>query len=87
LTSGLTTASLALIDKHLQTAAEDIIMTRKGRNWDIRVGGRPVTVSVDSECQISLAAACNSHADYEVLRQIGKDLADVLGGVWSEPSK
>lgn len=87
LTSGLTVASLALIDDYLQTVVEEIVTTRKGRNWGIQVNGRPVTISADSGSEISLTAACNLPEDYDVLRRIAADLAGKLGGVRSEPSK
>ena len=81
--------SLALpaIDAVL-SKAEMIRRTRKGRVWDVWFHGRPVHVSVeDSTRAIVLAAGCNSHEDYELLRRLAAELVSVLGGLASEPTK
>ncbi len=79
LASDLTAESLTVIDRYLRKAPEEVVTTRKGLNWDIRVSGRPVTVVADARSQISLAAACTSPEDYDVLRRIGDDLAGKPG--------
>ena len=80
--------TLDTIDGVLSAAAERIERTRKGRVWDVWVGGRPVHVSVGkSPPLVALAAGCNEPEDYSVLRRLAGELAFALGGVASEPEK
>lgn len=41
----------------------------------------------DAPMQVVLCAGCNSHEDYELLRRLSRDLARILDGVPTEPSK
>ena len=80
--------ALDAVDAILAAAAERIDRTRKGRVWDVWVGGRPVHVSVGgSPPAVALAAGCNSPEDYAVLRRLAGEMAAVLRGVASEPVK
>jgi hypothetical protein len=72
---------LDAIDAVLAAAADNINRTRKGRVWDIWVGGRPVQVSVEgSPPAVNLASGCNGPEDYRVLRQLAHQLAVVPDG-------
>ena len=74
-------AMLDAIDDLLASRAERIDRTRRGRVWDVWIGGRPVHVSVGGKPpSISLSAGCNDPEDYAVLRQLGGELAAALGG-------
>ncbi len=80
--------TLDTIDEVLAAAAERIERTRKGRVWDLWVGGRPVHVSVGgSPPSVALSAGCNEAEDYRVLRRLAGELAAALGGVASAPVK
>ncbi len=80
--------ALTMIDAILASIAKPLIRTRKGRVWDVWVGGRPVHVVVlDSTPRVELSAGCNSPDDYAALRRLGCELAAALGGVASEPVK
>ena len=79
-------AALDAIDAFLDGIAERIERTRKGRVWDVWIGGRPVHVAVtNSPDAVTLSAGCNSLEDYELLQRIARGLADILGGRASEP--
>ncbi|MEI8381069.1 MAG: hypothetical protein WCJ09_13130 [Planctomycetota bacterium] len=81
-------AALDGIDAVLARAAEQIERTRKGRVWDLWIGGRPVHVSVDgSPPTVFLSAGCNDPEDYAMLRSLAEALARNLGGTASEPVK
>lgn len=80
--------TLDAIDCVLAAAAEQVDRTRKGRVWNVRIGGRPVHVSVGgSPPTVTLSAGCNEAADYRVLRRLAGELAGALGGLASEPEK
>jgi hypothetical protein len=77
--------TLIAVDAYLSSVAESIERTRKGRTWNVWVGGRPIHVAAsDSPSVIALAAGCNAPQDYALLRQFGSGLAQVLGGTMSE---
>ena len=79
---------LNAIEAVLAATAQRIERSRKGRVWDVWVGGRPVHVSIDGSPPIvTLAAGCNGSEDYGLLRQLAQALASALGGVASEPVK
>jgi len=81
-------ASLTAIDATLAVVAEHIERTRKGLVWNVWVGGRPVHVSVvGPPPTVALAAGCNGPEDYDVLRNLSKELAGALDGVATEPIK
>jgi hypothetical protein len=80
--------TLDAIDGVLAAAAEQVDRTRKGRVWDVRVGGRPVHVSVSgAPPSVTLSAACNEPEDYRVLKRLASELAGALGSIASEPEK
>jgi len=68
----------------LVTAAERIDRTRKGRVWDVWVGGRPVHVSV-TPVSVALSAGCNEPQDSDLLRRLAGAFAVALGGIAIEP--
>lgn len=81
-------ATLDTIEVVLSEAAEEIVRTRKGRVWDLRVDGRPVHVAVIGKTPVvTLAAGCNSPEDYLVLRRLANKVAEALGSVASPPVK
>lgn len=81
-------AVLDVIDAVLIRCAEVVERTRKGRVWNLWVGGHPVHVSSDASLsEIELSAGCNSPDDYAVLRRIGLALATELRGRLTEPLK
>lgn len=76
--------TLGAIDAVLVANVDRIERTRKGRAWDIWVGGHPVHVSVSSQSPIiSLAAGCNDPDDRDVLRRLAGALVEALSGVAS----
>lgn len=81
-------AALDAIDGVLAAVADEVIRTRKGRVWDVWIGGRPVQVAVAGRPPaVTLSAGCNGPEDYAVLRRFAGELALALGGVASEPEK
>lgn len=86
LPSEVTAETLRLVDAYLHRTAEIVQDTRKGRSWDIWVGGRPVSISAEANA-IGLSAGSNSSLDYSLLKQIGEGLAAELGGTASTPVK
>ena len=81
-------ATLDAIDAVLSRAAEQVARTRKGRVWDVWIGGRPVHVSVEgSPPSVQLAAGCNGQEDYDLLKQLAAILASALVGIATEPIK
>ena len=81
-------AILDAVDAVLAGVAERVDRTRKGKVWDLWVGGRPVHVSISgSPAAVTLAAGCNCPEDYAVLRQLAGALASTLGGVATQPIK
>jgi hypothetical protein len=81
-------AVLDRIDAVLARRAEVLERTRKGRVWNVWVGGRPVCVSTDASLsEIELSAGCNSPEDYALLRRLAIDLATELRGRMTEPQK
>jgi hypothetical protein len=80
--------TLAAIDTFLSGITGIIERSRKGRQWDVWIGGRPVHVAApDTRAGVELSAGCNSPEDYEMLRRLGLGLAEILGGQASEPVK
>jgi hypothetical protein len=76
------------IDSVLSALAEHVERTRKGRVWDVWVGGRPVHVMVaGSPPVIELSAGCNNPEDYAVLERLAGALVERLGGLASPPLK
>ena len=80
--------TLDAIDALLVATAEQINRTRKGRVWDVWIGGRPIHVHVTgSPPTAELSAGCNAPEDYTVLRQLSMSIAHSVGGLASEPEK
>ncbi len=76
------------IDSILSALAEEVRRTRKGRVWDVWVGGRPVHVMVTgSPPSVELSAGCNDPEDYVVLERLTGALLERLGGLASPPLK
>ncbi len=76
------------VDSVLAALAEQVERTRKGRVWDVWVGGRPVHVVVNgATAAIELSAGCNGPEDYVALERLATKLAERLGGLASPPSK
>jgi hypothetical protein len=76
------------VDSVLSTLAEHIKRTRKGRVWEVWVGGRPVHVMVaGAPPAIELSAGYNDPEDYAVLERLSGALVERLGGVASPLSK
>ena len=76
------------VDLLLSVLAERVERTRRGRVWDIWVGGRPFHVEVaGSPLAINLSADCNDSEDYSVLERLSRALVERLGGQASAPSK
>ena len=60
---------LEAIDIVLTLVVDPINRTRKGKVWDVWIGGRPVHVSVaGSPATVELAAGCNSPEDFAALK-------------------
>jgi hypothetical protein len=79
---------LDVVDALLDSIADRIERTRKGRVWDLWIGGRPIHVEVGSSLtSIKLSAGCDGAEDYTLLRQLSEGLAAVCGGLASEPIK
>ena len=79
---------LDAIDTVLTSAVDRINRTRKGKVWDVWIGGRPVHVSVAGPpATVVLAAGRNSPEDYAALKQLAGVLVTALRGVASEPVK
>jgi hypothetical protein len=83
----ITPETLDAIHAFLNRTTEIVKDTRRGRNWEIRLDGRPVWVSAHYSNTISFAAGCNSPEDYSALRLLSQQLATELGGESTEPSK
>jgi hypothetical protein len=83
-----TNDALRAVDSFLASHASEIQRTRKGKVWQLWLDGRPIHVAVlDSLPGIELSAGSNSTEDYEILRRLATGLAELLGGVASEPTK
>lgn len=79
---------LDTIDQLLAKVAEKISRTRNGRDWEVWILGRPVDIRVaTSPPAVELSAGCNQPEDYIVLRELSQQIANVLGGIPSEPEK
>jgi hypothetical protein len=79
---------LELIDQILDSVADSINRTRKGRVWDVWVRGRPIYVSVaGSPPVVTLVAGCNDSEDVAILRELSMKIAEATGGVASSPEK
>jgi hypothetical protein len=79
---------LDAVDALLASTTDQIERTRKGRVWNVWLGGRPIHIEVlASPPSICLSAGCNSPTDTELLRQLARKLADALGGLASAPIK
>ena len=80
--------TLDTIDELLATVAEEINRTRMGRVWEVWIRGRLVYVHVvTSPPAVKISAGCNQPEDYNVLRELSLQIADVLKGIASEPEK
>lgn len=80
--------ALRALDVFLTGAAERIVRTRKGRVWEACIEGRWVHVAVSGSLpEIVLWAGFKSPEDYEVLRWLGSAIAEMFGGLASEPVK
>lgn len=76
------------LDSVLAALSHRIERTRKGRVWDVWVGGRPVHVNIpDGTAVVELSAGCNSLEDYAVLRRITGEIIAAIGGLASQPEK
>jgi len=81
-------STLDAVDAVLASVADRIERTRKGRVWDVWIGGRPVHLAVGGPpVAVVLAAGCNDSEDYAVLQRMAGVLAEVLGGIASPPVK
>lgn len=93
LTLEINSETLEVIDSYLDRAAKSIVRTRKGRTWEAQIDGRMIDISTYPEPEmllnneITLGAVCNSQEDYIVLRKVGTELASLLGGMVTEPTK
>ncbi|WP_395753176.1 hypothetical protein [Prosthecobacter sp.] len=83
----ITDEQLLAIDALLSKLAGQIIRTRKGRVWSLWIDERPLDVSATDPHTVTLAAGLNSSQDYDMLRELGQRLADLLGGSMTEPTK
>jgi hypothetical protein len=80
--------TLDSIDSFLESIADRIDRTRRGRVWDIWVRDRPVHVQIaGTPPEAILSAGCNQPEDYDVLRDLVKGIVDTVGGFASEPEK
>lgn len=79
---------LPVVDSVLESSADQVERTRKGRGWDIWLDGRPIHVNIDgTSSHIALSAGCNDAEDVKLLQQLSVALAMAVGGVTSEPTK
>ena len=80
--------ALDAIDDFLAGVCEHVKRTRKGCVWDVWIDGRPAHVAIiDSRGAIEISAGCNAPEDYAILRRLGRGLAEILGGEFTEPQK
>jgi hypothetical protein len=77
---------LLIIDSTLESLAEDVERTRKGRIWDVWIEGRPFHVDA-SAGEIALSAGCNDGFDWDILRRLAQGIASAVDGVATEPEK
>lgn len=76
------------IDSMLSAFAERIERTRKGRVWDVWVGGRPIHIIVTGlPFIVELSAGCNDLEDYAVLERLAGILVERFGGLATPPLK
>ena len=79
---------LDTIDAFLAPVADEIERTRRGRVWNVWIGGRPIHVAVVcSPLSIEMSAGCNDAEDYAALRKLAEGLAEACDGLASEPIK
>lgn len=76
------------VHRHLEEVADEVVSTRKGRVYDVRIEGRPIGVTIeDDSTTLGLAAGCNQPEDWQVLERLAMSLAARLGGHASKPEK
>ncbi|WP_395738199.1 hypothetical protein [Prosthecobacter sp.] len=83
----ITDQQLLDIDDMITKLAAKFIRTRKGRVWSLWIDERPIHLSVTEPGVLVMAAGLHSPQDYDILRQLGQRLADLVGGLASEPIK
>jgi hypothetical protein len=84
--------TLDAVDSFVKRTFQDVRETRKGRYWEGCLSARIFTVSVeDAECEspasVLFSAPGNSPVDYDTLRRLSMELAEIVGGRATEPTK
>jgi len=92
LTEDANEAMLAAIDAYLDHVIADFCQTRNERSWSGWIQERPIDIWVedardDEPAAIGFAAACNDVEDYAMLRSVSQAIAELVGGVATEPIK
>jgi hypothetical protein len=87
-----TDATYSAVDAYLSRIAREMMRDKKVRLWEGWIDGRPVIVAIKDENEeshpvVELSAGCNSPEDYEIMRRVSAELADLLGGLATDPIK